>query len=39
MSNVTGEQKDLFAEVDWNKPTQVKKAFSEFMNYWESIHG
>lgn len=39
MSNVTGEQKDLFAEVDWDKTAQVKKAFSEFMTYWESNHG
>jgi hypothetical protein len=39
LSNVSGEAKDAFANIDWNNPKLVKKAFSNFLKIWEENHG
>ncbi len=39
MSNVSGKAVDEFAEVEWDKPKEVKKAFANFLKYWEESHG
>ena len=39
LANVKEEQRNRFEKTDWSKPKEVKKAFSEFLKYWEEIHG
>ncbi len=39
LSNVNGKARDAFANIDWNNPKLVKKAFSDFLKIWEEEHG
>ncbi|MGZ6298565.1 MAG: hypothetical protein ACXWM2_04170 [Parachlamydiaceae bacterium] len=39
MANIEDEFKKDFDQIDWANPKLVKKAFEDFLNYWEKAHG
>lgn len=39
LNNVEPESRAFFDSVNWDRPTQVKKAFAAFMAQWEDLHG
>ncbi|MEN8132945.1 MAG: hypothetical protein ABFS45_22765 [Pseudomonadota bacterium] len=39
LENVEEAERKRFDQIDWSKPKEVKKAFTEFMKYWEEKHG
>lgn len=39
LNNVEGEEHRHFSSVNWDKPSEVKQAFSEFLRNWEQKYG
>ena len=39
LANVSDQQKAQFEQIDWNKPKEAKKGFTEFLKSWEESHG
>ncbi|OAI21023.1 MULTISPECIES: ParB N-terminal domain-containing protein [Methylomonas] len=39
LANVDGDIKQKLEALNWNDPKSVKKAFAEFLEFWESKHG